>query len=191
MTRARRNMWRMKCATSWPNGCAFICGGQGLRHDVVGATFAVAGADDLVQLHRRSVALADFVATADGANLLSAYRRATNIVRIEEKKDGVRYDGPVEPCFLRESAEIALHGGLARAGEDIGKALREERFDNAMRALAALRAPLDRFFDDVTVNADDAALRANRLRLLSRIRTALSGIADFSLIESAPPRGRT
>ena len=159
---------------------------RGLRHDVAGAVFAVADDDDLVRLRRRADSLAAFLATADGADLLAAFRRAANIVRMEEKRDGAAHRGAVDAEALAEPAEIALAGGLDRAGRAIAAALSDERFDDAMRALAALRGPVDRFFDEVTVNAPDARLRANRLRLLARIREALSAVADFSKIEGAP-----
>ena len=123
------------------------------------------------------------LATGDGADLLTAFRRAANILRIEEKKDSASYDGAIAAAALVEPAESALRDGLERAGRDIGEALAAERFDAAMRALARLRAPVDRFFEEVTVNAGSAELRANRLRLLSRVRSALSGVADFAKIE--------
>lgn len=155
----------------------------GLRHDAAAAVFAASGDDDLLRLRRRADALAAFLATGDGADLLAAFRRAANILRIEEKKDGVRHDGPVAATALAEPAEAALCAGLDRAGRDIADAIAAERFDAAMRALALLRAPVDRFFEEVTVNAESAELRANRLRLLSRVRSALAGVADFAKIE--------
>ena len=155
----------------------------GLRHDAAAAVFAASGDDDLLRLRRRAAALADFLATGDGADLLAAFRRAANILRIEERKDGARHDGPVTAAALAEPAESALCAGLDRAERDIADALGAERFDAAMRALALLRAPVDRFFEEVTVNAESAELRANRLRLLSRVRSALAGVADFARIE--------
>ena len=119
---------------------------QGLRHDVVSAAFAVAGDDDLVRLRQRTDALAAFLDTDDGGNLLGAFRRAGNIVRIEEKKDRARHDGAVDAEALAAPAEIALHERLAAASREIGAALNAERYDGAMRALAALRGPVDRFF---------------------------------------------
>ena len=156
---------------------------RGLRHDVAGAVFAASGDDDLTRLRRRADALTDFLETADGADLLRAFRRAARIVGIEERKDGARYDGAVCRDALAAPAEVALHEGLEAAAARISAALAAERFGDAMRALAALRGPVDRFFDEVTVNAPDPRLRANRLRLLSRIRAALSDVADFSKIE--------
>ena len=158
---------------------------RGLRHDVAGAVFAASGDDDLTRLRRRAAALTGFLETADGADLLRAFRRAARIVGIEERKDGARHDGAVSRDALAAPAEVALHEGLEAAAARISAALAAERFGDAMRALAALRGPVDRFFDEVTVNAPDPRLRANRLRLLSRIRAALSDVADFSKIEGA------
>jgi len=124
-----------------------------------------------------------FLATEDGANLLVAYRRAANILKIEEKKDGKSYDAPADPALLTAAEEKALDAALMESRPKIAAALAAEKFQDAMRALASLRAPVDRFFDKVTVNCEDAALRANRLKLLSRIRLNLGGVADFSRIE--------
>ncbi len=156
---------------------------QGVRHDLVAAVFALGGEDDLVRLLDRVKALQGFLATENGANLLTAYKRASNIVRIEEKKDGIAHDGAVAEDQLRQAEERALFDGLEQAAPAIAAAVRGERFAEAMQVLAGLRAPVDAFFDNVTVNADDAGLRINRLRLLSRIRSALDGVADFSRIE--------
>ena len=156
---------------------------EGVRHDLVTAVLALGGEDDLVRLVNRVRALQAFLGTDDGANLLTAYKRATNIVRIEEKKDGVSYDGDVDPARLTQDEEKALHQRLNAATALIGRAVGEERFTDAMGDLADLRAPLDAFFDRVTVNTDDGDLRANRLRMLARVRAALGGVADFSRIE--------
>ena len=156
---------------------------KGVRHDLIDAVFALGGEDDLVRLLARVEALGKFLATDDGANLLVAFRRAANILKIEEKKDGKAYDGAVDPAKLSQAEEKALADGLAVAEAAIRASLEQEDFAGAMTALAALRAPVDAFFDKVTVNADDPALRANRLRLLARIRAALGGVADFSRIE--------
>jgi len=156
---------------------------QGVRHDLVAAVFALGGEDDLVRLLARVEALQGFLATEDGANLLTAYKRASNIVRIEEKKDGAAHDGAIASALLAQTEERALFDGLERATPAIAAAVNGERFGEAMSTLAGLRAPVDAFFDHVTVNADEADLRANRLRLLSRIRSALGGVADFSRIE--------
>jgi glycyl-tRNA synthetase beta chain len=156
---------------------------KGVRHDLISAVFALGGEDDLVRLLARVDALKRFLDSEDGANLLVAYRRASNIVRIEEKRDGKTYNSGVEGTLLRQDEEKALHQALAASGEAGGRALDHEDFTGAMAALARLRRPVDAFFDKVTVNCEDADLRANRLRLLSEIRATLNRVADFSQIE--------
>ena len=156
---------------------------KGVRHDLITAVFAVGGEDDLVRLLARVAALEAFLKSDDGANLLVAYRRAANIVRIEEKRDGRAYDGEPEPTAMRQDEERALFRALGSAAAAARTAVTAEDFKGAMTALAALRAPVDRFFDAVTVNVEDRALRANRLRLLARIRATLDRVADFSKIE--------
>ncbi len=156
---------------------------QGIRHDLISAVFAVGGEDDLVRLLARVDALKNFLASDDGANLLTAYRRAANIVRIEEKKDGRSYDGPVDSALLEAPEERALDQALAQLRAAMTPALAAERFAEAMAALARLRRPVDEFFDRVTVNCEDRAMRANRLCLLSQIGAAMQLIADFSAIE--------
>ncbi|BBK41400.1 glycine--tRNA ligase beta subunit [Allostella vacuolata] len=156
--------------------------GEGARHDLVAAVFGTGGEDDIVRLLARVAALGQFLASDDGANLLVAYRRASNIVRIEEKKDGP-HDGPVDPAALAEAEERALARALAAATPGVAEAVEREQYGEAMRLVAGLRGPVDAFFDRVTVNAADSALRANRLRLLSEIRRTLDSVADFSRIE--------
>lgn len=156
---------------------------RGVRHDLIDAVFALGGEDDLVRLLARVDALQTFVGSEDGANLLTAYKRASNIVRIEEKKDGAAHDQPVDPTRLAQDEEKALFAALTAALERTRPLLAAEDFAAAMAALAGLRAPVDAFFDKVTVNADDRGLRANRLRLLSQIRATLNAVADFSRIE--------
>jgi glycyl-tRNA synthetase beta chain len=156
---------------------------KGVRHDLIAAVFALGGEDDLVRLLARVEALGRFLGTDDGANLLVAYRRAANIVRIEEKKDGARYDGGVEAGLLGQDEEKALWDRLAHAGGPIAEALKTEAFDRAMSTLAGLRRPVDTFFDRVTVNCNEPELRANRLRLLAQIKSAMNQVADFSKIE--------
>ncbi len=156
---------------------------QGVRHDLIAAVFALGGEDDLVRLLARVEALGAFLQTDDGANLLVAYRRASNIVRIEEGKDKMRYDAAPAEALLKEAAEVALAARLKDATIESAAALESEDFGGAMAALAALRVPVDEFFDKVTVNTEDRALRANRLRLLSQIRDTLNRVADFSQIE--------
>jgi len=157
--------------------------GEGVRHDLIAAVFALGGEDDLVRLLARVDALQGFIDSEDGANLLTAYRRAANILRIEEKKDGTSYDQPPDPGGYVQDEEAALGRALETASAAVAKAVEQEEFTSAMSALAALRGPVDEFFDEVTVNADDADLRANRLRLLSQIRRTMGLIADFSQIE--------
>lgn len=156
---------------------------KGVRHDLVSAVFALGGEDDLVRLLARVEALAEFLATEDGSDLLTAYKRASNIVRIEEKKDNRVYNGGADPRRFEQPEEKALHAGLGRAVEEIRAAVRRDDFSAAMASLARLRRPVDAFFDKVTVNCDDKDLRVNRLKLLSAIRAALGGVADFSKIE--------
>jgi glycyl-tRNA synthetase beta chain len=156
---------------------------QGVRHDLIAAVFALGGEDDLVRLLARVEALGAFLTSEDGANLLTAYRRASNIVRIEEGKDKIRYADAPNPALFRESAEKVLAEKLKLATAESGKALKAEEFAGAMAALARLRVPVDEFFNKVTVNTDDRELRANRLRLLSQIRDTLNRVADFSKIE--------
>jgi glycyl-tRNA synthetase beta chain len=156
---------------------------QRVRHDLIAAVFAGGAEDDLVRLLSRVDSLRDFLASDDGANLLVAYRRASNIVRIEENKDNRLYEGEADETLLAEKQEIELHQALAAARVGIAGALACERFGEAMTILAGLRAPVDAFFEHVQVNCPDAHVRVNRLRLLSQIRSALGGVADFSQIE--------
>jgi glycyl-tRNA synthetase beta chain len=156
---------------------------QGVRHDLIAAVFALGGEDDLVRLLARVAALAEFLASEDGANLLIAYRRASNIVRIEEKKDGRSYGEAPDPALFRQDEERALAERLAEVARLADAALKREEFGVAMAALARLRRPVDEFFDRVTVNTEETELRVNRLRLLSHIRATLNRVADFSKIE--------
>ncbi|MZR32073.1 glycine--tRNA ligase subunit beta [Sneathiella litorea] len=156
---------------------------QNVRHDYISAAFGQGGEDDLVRLMARVGALSNFLGSDDGANLLIAYRRAANILRIEEKKDGVSYGQPVEEGLLDNAAETALHERITEVSGLVSGALAHDGFEAAGTAAATLRKPVDAFFDKVTVNAEDAALRANRLRLLSTIRNLLDQFADFSKIE--------
>jgi len=155
---------------------------SGVRHDLISAVFAT-GDDDLVRVLSRVEALGSFLASDDGANLLAGYRRASNIVRIEEKKDGARLDGNVDDALLEASEERVLYDGLAAATQRIDRALKDEDFKDAMAALAHVRQPIDSFFEGVIVNADDQNVRKNRLNLLSNIHRSMATIADFSLIE--------
>ena len=156
---------------------------QGARFDLIDAVFSLGGQDDLLMIVRRVEALGRFLETDDGKTLLAGVKRATNILRIEEKKDGHAYDGAPDPNLLVQGAEKELHRAIAAAEANAKKAVAEEDFEAAMRAMAKLRAPVDRFFDKVTVNAEDPSFRENRLKLLSRIRAATLTVADFSKIE--------
>lgn len=156
---------------------------QGVRHDLVTAVFALGGEDDLVRLLARVDALSGFVASDDGTNLLAAYRRAANILRIEEKKDKARYTGQADRSKFAEAAETDLGNALTQASDTAGAALADEDFQAAMTAMAGLRGAMDTFFDAVTVNEEDLDIRVNRLILLSEIRTTLHQVADFSHIE--------
>ena len=156
---------------------------KGVRHDLIAAVFALGDEDDLVRLLARVDALGRFIGTDDGANLLVAYRRGANILRIEEKNDGRSHRGNADPAIFKEDEEKALANALAAVGEGLATALSREDFEGAMRALALLRQPVDKFFDHVTVNCDDTKLRENRLKLLSQIVAAMNQVADFSKIE--------
>ena len=155
---------------------------QGARHDLVDAVFALGG-DDLLMIVKRVEALGRFLDTEDGANLLTGTKRAINILRIEEKKDGVSYDQAPDANLLKRIEEKAL----AKAVDDVEKAaaaaVAREDFEAAMAEMAKLRAPVDAFFDSVTVNTQEPGLRENRLRLLNRIRATTLTVADFSKIE--------
>jgi len=160
---------------------------EGSRHDVLAAVFAAGtqggGADDdITRLLARTGAVTAFLATPDGTDLLAASKRAANIRRIEDKKDGP-HTGPTDPALLTEPAERALAQALDIARPTIATHIAHEAFADAMTALAALRPALDAFFVAVTVNAPDPAVRQNRLRLLSRVGAAMALAADFTRIE--------
>jgi glycyl-tRNA synthetase beta chain len=156
---------------------------QGARHDLIDAVFSLGGQDDLLMIVRRVEALSKFLETDDGKNLLAGVKRASNILKIEEKKDNLRYSGDVNPAQLIKGEEKALHSAITVALGQARKAVEAEDFEAAMRAIAKLRSPVDAFFDGVTVNDKDATFRENRLRLLNRIREATLAVADFSKIE--------
>jgi glycyl-tRNA synthetase beta chain len=161
---------------------------QGARHDLIDAVFALEGQDDLLMIVRRVEALGRFLDTEDGRNLLAGYRRAANILRIEEKKDGRSYDEAPDLEIVNAQGQIeekALAVVLHGARQEAAAAVEAEDFEGAMRALSRLRQPVDAFFEKVTVNASDPALRANRLRLLNSIREATRTVADFSRIEGS------
>ena len=156
---------------------------KGVRHDLISAVFAVDGEDDLVRLLARVEALGAFLKSDDGENLLVAYKRAANIVRIEEKRDGKTYANEFKPDLLVADEERNLAAYLDDATSGAREALAQEDFTGAMSSIARLRRPVDDFFDHVTVNCEEAKLRENRLRLLSRIDATLDQVADFSRIE--------
>ena len=156
---------------------------KGVRHDLASAVFALGDEDDLVCLIARIEALAAFIASDDGANLLVAYRRAANIVRIEEKKDDKSYKGDVAAADLGAAEGADLLNAIGAAEAALGPALSRENFTAAMGALACLRRPVDAFFDKVKVNAEEPVQREARLKLLSRIEAAMNRLADFSKIE--------
>jgi glycyl-tRNA synthetase beta chain len=159
---------------------------DGARYDILNAVFGAkrqqhAQDGDLVALLARTEAVAALLITPDGVDLLAAYRRAANILRIEDRKDGPP-DGPPDPDLLREPAEAALFAAL-QPMLDVGDLLRREEYATAMAITARLRPPLDAFFENVTVNSPEPDLRRNRLRLLAQVRSIMDQIADFSRIE--------
>ncbi len=156
---------------------------QGVRHDLIDAVFALGGQDDLLMIVRRVEALSKFLDTDDGKNLLAGVKRATNIVKAEEKKEGKAISGKVDQSILEKGEEKDLHRAIEAASALAHKALAEEDFEATMRAIAKLRGPVDAFLDNVTVNDPNPDYRLNRLRLLNRIREAVAEVADFSKIE--------
>jgi glycyl-tRNA synthetase beta chain len=156
---------------------------QGTRHDLIAAVFALGDEDDLNRLIARVGALSGFLASENGTNLLIAYRRAANIVRIEEKKDGVSFAEASDPSLFQQDEETGVQAALDPLAEALEAKIAGEDFTGAMDALAGLRGPVDAYFDKVTVNVEDAALRANRLKTLSGIVTTMDQVADFSRVE--------
>ncbi|MFO7757210.1 MAG: glycine--tRNA ligase subunit beta [Roseovarius sp.] len=156
---------------------------EGIRHDVIDACLAMPGNDDLTLLVKRATALADFLKTDDGENLLQGFKRANNILTQAEEADGVEYSFGADVKFADTDEEKALFAALDRAEPQITAALQAEDFAGAMRAMADLRAPTDAFFDAVQVNVDNPVLRRNRLNLLSRIRTVCLQAADLTRVE--------
>ena len=156
---------------------------QNIRHDIIDACLAMPGNDDLTLLVHRATALAAFLKTDDGPNLLQGFKRANSILTAEEKKDGVEYSYGADPKFAETDAERALFAALDAADKTLAPALKSEDFATAMAAMARLRAPIDAFFSAVQVNADNPVIRRNRLNLLSRIRTICLSVADLTKIE--------
>ena len=153
------------------------------RHDVLNAVLGAGQDDDIVRLLTRTQAMSAFLATEAGANLLAAYRRAANLLRIEEKKSAEKFDGAIDRDLLEEPAERDLALAIERVGAEVAREVGGEKFTAAMASLAALRAPVDAFFDAILVNAERPELRQNRLRLLFALRAAMNMAADFSRIE--------
>jgi glycyl-tRNA synthetase beta chain len=156
---------------------------QGIRHDIIDACLAMPGNDDLTLLVKRAEALAAFLKTDDGTNLLQGFKRANNILTQAETKDGVEYSYGADAKFAETEAERALFAALDAAEGAIAPATQAEDFAAAMGAMAALRAPIDAFFEAVQVNAENPVIRRNRLNLLSRIRATCLGVADLTRIE--------
>jgi glycyl-tRNA synthetase beta chain len=156
---------------------------QGARHDLVDAVFALGGQDDLLMVVRRVEALAKFLDTDDGKNLLAGTKRASNILSIEEKKDKRNFDGAPDPSLYKLDEEKALAKAIDQVKGEAGAAVAKEDFAAAMSAMAKLRPAVDAFFDKVKVNDDEPNVRENRLKLLNEIRAATRAVADFSKIE--------
>ena len=156
---------------------------QGIRHDIIDALLHMPGSDDLVLVVKRAEALAAFLKTEDGTNLLQGLKRTNNILSQAEDKDGVEYSFGADPKYADTDQERALFAALDAAEPAIRAAVKAEDFPAAISAIAALRAPVDAFFEAVQVNSDNQILRRNRLNLLSRIRETGRLIADFSRIE--------
>jgi glycyl-tRNA synthetase beta chain len=155
----------------------------GARHDLIKAALSIQLEDDLVLIVRRVEALGKFLDTEDGRNLLAGYKRATNIIRIEEKRDGRPYTGAPNPKLLRDPLEKHLWNTIQSTVADANHHISREDFESAMETLSTLRTAVDSFFEKVTVNVEDQELRENRLKLLNQIREATHTVADFSKVE--------
>ncbi|MFM1863742.1 MAG: hypothetical protein RLZ26_2264 [Pseudomonadota bacterium] len=156
---------------------------QGVRHDVIDAVLALPGSDDLALVVARAGALGAFLGTEDGGNLVQGFRRANNVLTQAEAKDGVEYSFGPDARLAQVPEEAALFAALDAAEAAIAPAMAAEDFAAAMRAMAALRAPVDAFFEAVQINTDNAVVRRNRLNLLHRIRAVCAGVADLGRIE--------
>jgi len=156
---------------------------RGLRHDVIDAVLAMPGNDDLTLLVARAEALADTLRTEDGTNLIQGFKRANNILTQAEAKDGVEYSYGPDAKFAESDTERALFAALDAAEARIAPAMAAEDFRTAMTAMAGLRGPIDAFFESVVVNAENQAVRRNRLNLLHRIRAICLSVADLTKIE--------
>ncbi|MEM1065350.1 MAG: glycine--tRNA ligase subunit beta [Pseudomonadota bacterium] len=153
---------------------------RGIRHDVIDACLAMPNADDLTLLVKRAEALQEVLGTEEGENLIQGFRRAHNILRQAEEKDGVEYSFGADPKFAENDAEKALFAALDTAEGAIAPALKVEDFGAAMQAMAALRGPVDAFFEATVVNAESEVLRRNRLNLLHRISETCGAVADLT-----------
>ncbi|MDB4121988.1 glycine--tRNA ligase subunit beta [Octadecabacter sp.] len=157
---------------------------EGISHDVIDASLAMPGNDDLLLLVNRAKALAAFLKTDDGGNLIQGFKRANNILSQAEDKDGVEYSYGADIKFAEDDTEKALFKALDAADANIAPAMAAEDFATAMSAMADLRAPIDAFFETVQINADSEVLRRNRLNLLHRIRTICLSVADLRKLEA-------
>ncbi len=158
--------------------------GQDIKHDRIDAVFALPGQDDLQLIVQKVRAVDDFLKTDDGANLLVGVKRASNILRIEEKKDKESYNGPVKTYLITDKEEETLYKMIKAVKNEVHDHMEKEKFAAAMTAVARLRKPVDDFFDHVTVNQEKADVRVNRLHMLNQIRLVTSDIADLGRIES-------
>lgn len=156
---------------------------QGVRHDIIDACIAMEGNDDLTLLVKRARALSETLSTDDGENLIQGFKRANNILTQAEAADGVEYSYGADIKFAETDEEKALFAALDKAEAIITPAMEAQDFTTAMSAMAALRGPIDAFFDAVQVNSDNGTVRRNRLNLLSRIRTTCSSVADLTRID--------
>ncbi|MCA0938981.1 glycine--tRNA ligase subunit beta [Salipiger pacificus] len=156
---------------------------EGIRHDVIDACLAMPNRDDLALLVTRATALSETLATEDGGNLVQGFKRANNILTQAEEKDGVEYSFGADPKFAESDEEKALFAALDKAEAEIAPAMESEDFAAAMAAMAALRGPIDAFFEAVQVNSDNQVVRRNRLNLLSRIRQICLQVADLTRLE--------
>ena len=158
---------------------------RGIRHDVIDACVAMDGNYDIALLVKRAEALSEFLASEDGENLVQGFRRANNILTQAEEKDGVKYSFGADVKFAETDEERGLFGALETQGPKIDAAMQAEDFAAAMGAMAALRAPVDAFFEAVQVNSDNEIVRRNRLNLLSQVRNTCARVADLGRIEAA------
>ncbi|MGY6696807.1 MAG: glycine--tRNA ligase subunit beta [Roseinatronobacter sp.] len=179
---ATRN-WSLSLLTFFHDRLKVHLRDQGIRHDVIDACLAMPGNDDLTLLVKRAEALSAFLKTSDGGNLLQGFKRANNILSQAEAKDGVEYSFGPDPKLAETDEERALFAALDQAETAIEPAMQAEDFSAAMQAMAALRAPIDAFFEAVQINAENQILRRNRLNLLHRIRATCLQVADLTRVE--------